>query len=346
MLLFVVVGNFILEIKGMWLEYWLVLFSLSCFANLLGLNISASFNSVKVIYILIPILIIPQLLFSGVIVKFDKLHPLFGNESAVPTIGNVMASRWAYEALAVTQFKKNDFEKRYFNLEQNKSIATWKKDYWLQELSASLDFVKMNLDNPEKINEVNATFILLTNEITKEQQYIQNAKCNHCIEEFSVAKFSDETYARTKDFIALLKNHYKSIVDKNRALIDQKTKAYIEEHGKENYLKLVEENTNDALTQFVTNKTDLTKLVNENNHLIQKSDPIYLDPWDKSFLASHFYAPKKKLFGIYVDTLWANLLVIWLMTLILSITLYLDVLKKILDGLAKLFSRASSIKKV
>jgi hypothetical protein len=34
------------------------------------------------------------------------------------------------------------------------------------------------------------------------------------------------------------------------------------------------------------------------------------------------------------------------MTLILSITLYLDVLKKILDGLAKLFSRASSIKKV
>src|SRR5690606_2045910 len=58
---FVIIGNWILEIQGMWWQYWLILFSLSCFANILGLNISASFNSVKVIYILIPILIIPQL---------------------------------------------------------------------------------------------------------------------------------------------------------------------------------------------------------------------------------------------------------------------------------------------
>ncbi len=70
-LTYVLAGNIVLEIKGMWFEYWLILFSTSCFANLLGLNISASFNSAKVIYIIIPILIIPQLLLSGVIVKFD-----------------------------------------------------------------------------------------------------------------------------------------------------------------------------------------------------------------------------------------------------------------------------------
>ena len=33
MLLFVVIGNTILGIKGMYLEYWLVLFSASCFAS-------------------------------------------------------------------------------------------------------------------------------------------------------------------------------------------------------------------------------------------------------------------------------------------------------------------------
>src|SRR6218665_2688865 len=100
---FVLVGNFILEIKGLWLEYWLVLFSTSCMANVLGLNISSGFNSAKVIYITVPLLIIPQLLFSGVIVKFDKLNPIFANTNEVPWIGNAMASRWAYEALAVTQ---------------------------------------------------------------------------------------------------------------------------------------------------------------------------------------------------------------------------------------------------
>ncbi|HET6992485.1 MAG TPA: ATP-binding cassette domain-containing protein, partial [Bacteroidia bacterium] len=42
---FVLVGNYVLEIKGMWLDYWLVLFTTSCFANMLGLNISSAFNS-------------------------------------------------------------------------------------------------------------------------------------------------------------------------------------------------------------------------------------------------------------------------------------------------------------
>ena len=87
-----------------WYFYWCLLFSTSCFANVLGLNISASFNSAKVIYILIPVLIIPQLLFSGIIVKFDKLHPWFASEKSVPWIGNIMASRWAYEGMAVAQF--------------------------------------------------------------------------------------------------------------------------------------------------------------------------------------------------------------------------------------------------
>jgi amino acid transporter len=61
-------------------QHWVVLFSTSCFANVLGLNVSASFNSAKVIYIIIPVLIIPQLLFSGIIVRFDKLHPWFASE--------------------------------------------------------------------------------------------------------------------------------------------------------------------------------------------------------------------------------------------------------------------------
>jgi len=61
-LLFVLVGNSILEIKGMFLPYWAILFSCSFFANMLGLNISSAFNSAVTIYILIPILLIPQLL--------------------------------------------------------------------------------------------------------------------------------------------------------------------------------------------------------------------------------------------------------------------------------------------
>ena len=52
---FVLVGNWLLEIKGMFLVHWGILATVSCFANLLGLNISSAFNSAITIYILIPI---------------------------------------------------------------------------------------------------------------------------------------------------------------------------------------------------------------------------------------------------------------------------------------------------
>ena len=70
--LFVMIGNSIMEIRGMYFQYWIVLFSAWCFSNILGLVISDSFKTVITIYILIPFLIIPQLILSGIIVKFEK----------------------------------------------------------------------------------------------------------------------------------------------------------------------------------------------------------------------------------------------------------------------------------
>ena len=84
MIMFIGVGNSILGIKGMYFDYWFVLFTTACCANILGLNISASFNSAITVYILIPILLIPQLLLSGVIVHFDKLNPILTTQKSVP----------------------------------------------------------------------------------------------------------------------------------------------------------------------------------------------------------------------------------------------------------------------
>ncbi|MGZ4035633.1 MAG: ATP-binding cassette domain-containing protein, partial [Bacteroidia bacterium] len=137
-ILFILVGNTVLGIKGMTEPYWVILFSSFCFANMLGLNISASFNSAVTIYILIPILIIPQLLFSGVMVKFDKLNPLITSQNVVPVVGDMMASRWAFEALAVKQFKENAFNKKTYKYDKAIHIATYKKDYWLPAMITKL----------------------------------------------------------------------------------------------------------------------------------------------------------------------------------------------------------------
>src|SRR5690606_9561845 len=86
-ILFILVGNYILEIPLTELRYWLILFSCTCFANMLGLNISAAFDSAVTIYILIPVLIIPQLLLSGVVISFDKFNPRVGKPVGIPFAG-------------------------------------------------------------------------------------------------------------------------------------------------------------------------------------------------------------------------------------------------------------------
>src|SRR5690606_33161103 len=61
-LLFVFVSHLILEVQGMFWAYWSMLFSVACAANLMGLIASATFSSAITVYILIPILLIPQMI--------------------------------------------------------------------------------------------------------------------------------------------------------------------------------------------------------------------------------------------------------------------------------------------
>src|SRR5260221_6212039 len=118
----------------MFFPHWAILFTASCFANLLGLNISSAFNSAVTIYILIPILLIPQLILSGVVVKFDKLNPLIGNTATVPFVGDIMASRWAFETAMVTQFKDNEFEKEFYVYDKVMADAGVNKIYFFPDV--------------------------------------------------------------------------------------------------------------------------------------------------------------------------------------------------------------------
>ena len=100
---------------------------------MVGLNISASFSSAVTIYILIPLLIIPQLLLSGVVINFDKFNPRVTKPYGVPLIGEVMASRWAFEAFMVTQFKDNKFEKQFYEWDKTIANAEYKRIYYIPD---------------------------------------------------------------------------------------------------------------------------------------------------------------------------------------------------------------------
>ncbi len=328
MLLFVLIGNTILEIKGMTTSYWLILFSACSFANLLGLNISSSFNSAKVIYILIPIIIIPQLLFSGIIVKFDRLNPLFASQDGVPWIGNIMASRWAYEALAVTQFKWNEYERDFFELEKRKKFSNWKKDYWITELKNKVNIVSHNLDNPEAEEELKRHLEVMRNELKKENDFLKGVQFEK-VHKLTLPEVDQTILTEVNEHLEVLKEHYKKVYLKADNAKEKTIYAMTRsDHSSEEYQKLYDNFKNDQLEIFATNRNDVNYITEHDGELIQKKDLIYLMPYNSSFFETHFYAPSKKLFGRFVDTFYANIIVLWGMTVLLAICLFADVFPK------------------
>ncbi|HEY4797460.1 MAG TPA: ATP-binding cassette domain-containing protein [Bacteroidia bacterium] len=345
MMMFIAVGNTILDIKGMYFDYWFVLFTVACCANVLGLNISASFNSAITVYILIPILLIPQLLLSGVIVHFDKLNPIITTQKNVPMAGEMMTSRWAFEALAVNQFKNNKYEKQFYNFDKKMSNADFRKNYWISKLKGKVDKSIANYKDPKFKDEVTSDLQLIKNEITKEMKLTPKVVCP-VTDKLNIGSFSEDIGGQTNAYFDQLQGYYIKMYNVASEARDNLIAAQNKtDEDRNKFLQLKNEYYNESLSDLTKNTNDLNKILENDGELIQRADPVFLDPPSNKFLRAHFYAPRKAIFGKYFDTYWVNMCVIWAMSIILVITLYFDALKKLIDGAENIFSKIGVKKK-
>jgi ABC transport system ATP-binding/permease protein len=336
---FILVGNALLEIPYSEMRYWLILFSCSCFANVLGLNISSAFDSAVTIYVIIPILIIPQLLLSGVVIPFDKFNPKVGRPDGIPLLGELMASRWAFEAYMVTQFKDNPLEKQFYKLDQRYHIAEYKRTYYLPTLESKLSFVVNHPEgwrNPSDGNKVKQDLDLLRNELTNESKIVGQEMPE--LKNLEVGKFDSLTYQKANRFLKVLKEFYVSR-SQNAQLAKDELMARLTD-GEENkvaYEKLKMKYMNEEVTKMVENTQSLDRIIPWDGELIQKIYPVYFDehrPAHRLDFRGNFYIPSKYFAGLKFDTLYFNLSVIWLMILVLYVSLYFELLKKAVTGFA------------
>lgn len=343
-LTFVLVGNTIIEVKGMYLEYWLVLFSAWAAANLMGLVISDSFNTVVTIYILIPFLVIPQIILSGVIVKYDKINPSLSSPSNIPFYGELMIARWAYEALAVYQYTENKYEKIFYPDEKEMSVAEFKKNFWVRQLKNKAEYLhSLNYPIISSDNETLNSLEILKNEITKENKTNNILKFRE-LDKLNTQNINQDVLNHFDIYLEKLNIYYKKVFNFYNDEKDNKIRFYQRtDAGKEAFIKLKMDYHNENLTEFVTNSNDVDRIVEYKGKLFQKIDPIYLDPLSP-FIKAHFYAPRKMIFGMYFNTFWVNILVIWFMTLGTYVVLYFRLLKKMLDKIEHLVERISNNK--
>lgn len=336
--LFVFLGNSILEIQGMYLSYWLIAFSTWFFANMLGLNISDSFKTAVTIYILIPFLVIPQIILSGIIVSFDKLNPNISNPKDIPFYGEAMISRWAYEALAVKQFKDNAYEVQFYPFEKAMSQSDYKKNYWLRTLRNKINSVERVLATGEMYSSYENDLFLLQNEIKKE--LIRNPRVSfHKVEMLTPKSINTAVVGEVNEYFNELNQYYIKYYNTASSLKDKKiNELQATKEDREAFVLLKKKQYNENLSDFARNSNELNRIVEYEGNLYQKIDPIFQDP-EHSFLKAHFYAPRKPFFGKYMDTYWTNVVVIWIITILLYFTLYFKALKRFLDYCEQLSDR-------
>ncbi len=333
---FVLVGNGITEIRGMMFEYWLVLFSCWAGANMLGLVISDSFKTVVTIYILIPFLVIPQIILSGVMVKFEKLNPNISSPVSIPVYGEFITARWGYEALAVKQFINNNYERPFYLYEKEMSNAVFKKDYWNVEIKGALDNIINDLDKGVKDNEFRDNLLLVSNEIKKQLALTPEIRFVYS-DQLTPDKITYEVATAGISYVETIRklyvNLYNDASNRKEAL-----KSRLAGENLQKFLKLRDNYFNNSLEEFVKDKNETTKTIVYKGELIQKLDPIFMDSKYK-FIRAHFYAPEKQIFGMKVDTYMVNVIVLWGMTFFLYLALYFRLLKKLLDSGEDIFGK-------
>lgn len=329
MLTFVVIGHLILEIKGMTLYYWIMLFSVSCFANMLGLNLSSALNSVITIYILIPFILVPQLLFSGVMIRYDKLHPAITSQSYVPIIGDAMTSRWAYEGLIVHQFKSNKYQQHFFDIEKDLSRINYASIYVVSELRWRISFCKNNTGSPDYNNQRSAQLKLIRFEIDKLGRYTGKPflKSELLNSKAVTTDVLDGAEAYLSELKALL-NEEKSIANKKLEL--QYNSLITAMNGEDQFKTFKQNYFNNSIRDLVTNRNEFVKIMQVENRLVQQKDPIYKKA-DSNYGRAHLYASKKRIGNLEIDTYWFNLCVIWLTTIALYFALRTQLIRRLLN---------------
>ena len=328
--LFVLVGNTILEINGMMLIFWAILFTTSCFANLLGLNISSAMNSVVTVYILIPFLLIPQILLSGVVVKYDQLHKLVRNPVDVPIIGDVMVSRWALEASLVAQFTQNDFGRIFYPYEKVISETRYASVYFIPKLESTLleGFKLSKSKKPIEVQHASYDLQLVRNHI-KEQldRFGEDKFVNYT--KLTPEQINQNVLGEALEFLKTLKTY--NLKKQNKAM-GLKDKKILEMQKDSTYYPLKQANYNESIEQTVTNALSQTRILELDGKLHQIIDPVYqtIRPAGMLDYRTPLYAANKHFLGFSLPTPLFNILGIWLMTSFLMLALYNDWLKKLM----------------
>lgn len=308
-LLFIIVGNTIMGLHGLFWTWWLILFITAFLANLTGLLLSQCLNSVVSIYISIPLLLIPQILLCGLVVSFTDLAPK-STTGNVPLIGDIIPSRWSYEALAVTSFTDNQYEKNFFETDKEKYETQFYNVGFLYELQSQLKTMQDEQIHGKEVKPEHIEIIRTNLPIITEFCGMEPYQGDYSYE--SLDKYMNEA----ENILAKRSNQI-------TLKADAQVSSFIRENGKEALLQLKRNNYNLKLEDCVVGADQKRMLDVVDNHIVPRTGLIFLTPHNQMGRAP-FYSSEKIIGSWHVKTLWFNMTILLLMSVIMIILLLTD----------------------
>ena len=162
------------------------------------------------------------------VVNFDKLNEVFANEKKVPIIGELMVSRWAYEAIVTTQFKDNPHNAKFYELDRQVAQNTFMSLYYIKYLQDNLHFCKAHPDHPQ----VGQKLELIRNELEKELDVFGADKFPN-VEKLNKEQFSGEVFEEAKEFLTTAQRGYNNRRQAAKAKINEKIAELTSTEAKE-----------------------------------------------------------------------------------------------------------------
>ncbi len=310
------IGVWLLNLPDFFLKLWLVLFSSAVFGGILGLNVSARFKSAVTVYILLPLLLLPQMLLGGLIIAYDDIRSQEAPHAHPPWIGEVTASRWAFEALVVEQFQSNAHQQRFGEIDRQIAELDYGINDKMPALVSRLDALYLDTSTPKQREE---NRILILREWPRMEEL--DATLSGATEQVEQLRPPDRT--GLDELKTLLRQHVRNLQAERKLLQGQRNEIQREllaELGEEGVAALMKKHTNRKISELVRNKGQLAPYRLQGGRIVRLSEPVYQTP-ESAWGRAPFMAGSKRVGWLTVRTFAFDLMALWLMNAVLALLL-------------------------
>jgi ABC-type multidrug transport system ATPase subunit len=309
-LIYTGISVLILQIKGMFLEIWLVMLLMGFFGNIAGLIVSTIFKSLSAAYLIVPFLVIPQIILSGITIPFERMNNYLSHPEYVPVIGLVSPSMWGMEALLVYQYQNNEYEKNFFAIDFIESQARIQSQYLIPKL---IQFIN-------RFNDVDDN---------SKKRYLKLIK-NGCaqlgikLDDLSTSKEQKKLIVELKDLQKVKQKNYSLSLRKKDKIYTSLIKKY---GNNENVLALKNTYTNKGVEDLTLARKNITAIKIVEDRIVQTIDPIFKIPTSK-WGRAHFLAPYKRLGNNLFNTFQFNTAILFIFLTAIYLLLIFDIFPK------------------